>query len=40
MHANIVEGLETKSAAEMHELMKDTLKGWKDDMLELLFADQ
>jgi DNA-binding GntR family transcriptional regulator len=39
MHARIVEGLETKSAAEMHELMKDTLKGWKDDMLKLLFSE-
>src|SRR3989449_1572266 len=38
MHAKIVEGLETKGAEEMHELMKDTLKGWRDDMLELLFA--
>ena len=38
MHAKIVEGLETKSAAEMHKLMKDTIKGWKDDMLELLFS--
>jgi len=38
MHAKIVEGLETKDAAEMHELMKDTLKGWRDDMLELLFS--
>jgi len=38
MHARIVEGLETKSAAEMHELMKNTLKGWRDDMLELLFS--
>ena len=38
MHARIVEGLETKSGAEMRELMRDTLKGWKDDMLELLFS--
>ena len=40
MHAKIVEGFETKSAAEMHELMKDTLKGWKNDMLELLFSQE
>jgi len=40
IHARIVEGLETKNAAEMRELMKNTLKGWRDDMLELLFADQ
>ena len=39
MHASIVEGLETKNAAEMHKLMKDTLKGWKDDMLKLLFSE-
>ncbi|MEP6913151.1 MAG: GntR family transcriptional regulator [bacterium] len=39
MHARIVEGFETKSAAEMRELMKDTLKGWKDDMLKLLFSE-
>jgi len=38
IHARIVEGLETKSAAEMRELMKNTLKGWRDDMLELLFS--
>ena len=37
-HGTIVEGLETKSAAEMRELMRDTLQDWKDDMLELLFA--
>ena len=40
MHARIVEGLETKTAAEMHVLMKDTLKEWKDDMLELLFSQE
>jgi DNA-binding GntR family transcriptional regulator len=38
MHGRIVEGLETKSAAEMRELMRDTISGWKDDMLELLFS--
>ena len=40
MHGRIVEGLETKSAAEMRELMKDSLKGWKDEMLDLLFSDR
>jgi DNA-binding GntR family transcriptional regulator len=39
MHGRIVEGLETKSAAELRELMKDSLKGWKDEMLDLLFSD-
>jgi len=39
MHGRIVEGLETKSAAELRELMKDCLKGWKDEMLNLLFSD-
>ena len=39
MHGRIVEGLETKSAAELRELMKDSLKGWKDEMLSLLFSD-
>ena len=39
MHGRIVEGLETKSAAELRELMKDSLKGWKDEMLNLLFSD-
>ena len=39
MHGRIVAGLETKSAAELRELMKDSLKGWKDEMLNLLFSD-
>ena len=39
MHGRIVEGLETKSAAELRELMKNSLKGWKDEMLDLLFSD-
>jgi len=39
MHGRIVEGLETKSAAELRKLMKDSLKGWKDEMLNLLFSD-
>ena len=40
MHGKIVQGLETKSAAELRELMKDSLKGWKDEMLDLLFSDR
>jgi len=39
MHGRIVDGLETKSAAELRQLMKDSLKGWKDEMLSLLFSD-
>ena len=39
MHAEIVEGLATKSAAELRELMRQSLTGWKDDMLKLLFSD-
>jgi len=27
------------SAEELRELMKDSLEGWTDDMLELLFAE-
>jgi DNA-binding GntR family transcriptional regulator len=40
MHAKIVEALAVKSAPELRELMKDSLKGWKDDMLKLLFSDK
>lgn len=39
MHAKIVEGLAVKSAPELRELMKDSLRGWKDDMLKLLFSE-
>lgn len=39
MHGKIVEALETRTAAELRELMKDSLKGWTDDMLDLLFAE-
>ncbi len=38
MHGEIVDALETKSARELTELMRDSLKGWKDDMLKLLFS--
>jgi DNA-binding GntR family transcriptional regulator len=39
-HGGIVEALASKSAVELRELMKESLKGWKDDMLELLFSDK
>ena len=39
MHGKRVEALATKSAEELRELMKDSLEGWTDDMLELLFAE-
>jgi DNA-binding GntR family transcriptional regulator len=39
MHEEIVAALETKSAAELRQLMKDSLSGWTDDMLDLLFSD-
>ncbi|HEV7395010.1 MAG TPA: GntR family transcriptional regulator [Pyrinomonadaceae bacterium] len=39
MHAKIVEALDVKSTPELRELMKDSLRGWKDDMLKLLFSE-
>jgi len=39
MHARIVDALAEKSTTELRELMKDSLKGWKDDMLKLLFSE-
>ena len=39
MHGKIVEALATRSAAELRELMRDSLKGWTDDMLDLLFSE-
>jgi DNA-binding GntR family transcriptional regulator len=39
MHGEIVEALAEKSAVEVQQLMRNSLKGWKDDMLELLFSD-
>jgi len=39
MHGKIVEALDIKSAPEARELMKDSLRGWKDDMLKLLFSE-
>src|SRR3989440_10224263 len=40
MHARIVEGLETKSGAEMRELMGDILKGWYAVKLEVIFSSK
>ena len=37
-HARIVEALAESSAAEARALMKESLSGWKDDMMTLLFA--
>jgi len=39
MHGRIVEALASRSAAELRELMRDSLKGWTDDMLDLLFSE-
>jgi DNA-binding FadR family transcriptional regulator len=39
MHGQIVEALATKSAIELRQLMRDSLHGWEDDMLKLLFSD-
>ena len=39
MHAAIVEALPKKSAAELREMVKQSLTGWKDEMLDLLFSD-
>ena len=39
MHAAIVEALPQKSAAELREMVKQSLTGWKDEMLDLLFSD-
>ncbi len=37
MHGKIVQALPNKSALELRELMRESLSGWKDDMLKLLF---
>jgi DNA-binding GntR family transcriptional regulator len=39
MHAAIVEALPEKSAAELREMVKQSLTGWKDEMLDLLFSE-
>ena len=38
MHGKIVEAFSNKSASELSELMRQSLSGWKDDMLKLLFS--
>ena len=38
MHKAIVEAIPTKSAAELREMMKQSLADWKSDMLDLLFS--
>jgi len=40
MHAAIVEALPVKSAAELREMVTKSLTGWKDEMLDLLFAEE
>lgn len=40
MHAAIVEALPQKTAAELREMVKQSLTGWKDEMLDLLFSEQ
>jgi DNA-binding GntR family transcriptional regulator len=37
MHGAIVEALEQKNETEVHRLMKESLREWKDDMMTLLF---
>jgi DNA-binding GntR family transcriptional regulator len=37
MHARIVEALAEGSAAQVRALMKESLSGWKNDMMALLF---
>ena len=37
MHSKIVEALADGSAAEVRALMKESLRGWKEDMMTLLF---
>jgi DNA-binding GntR family transcriptional regulator len=39
MHSKIVEAIASKTASEVRELMRESLMGWKDDMLKLLFSE-
>src|SRR6266536_2985781 len=39
MHGQIVEALAQESARELRALMKESLMGWKDDMMKLLFTE-
>jgi len=38
MHGKIVDAMSQMEAAELSELMKSSLSGWKEDMLKLLFS--
>jgi DNA-binding GntR family transcriptional regulator len=40
MHAQILEALPVKDAGELREMVKASLSYWKDDMLQLLFAEK
>ena len=37
MHGKIVAALQKESAAEARKLMKESLRGWKDDMIQMHF---
>jgi DNA-binding GntR family transcriptional regulator len=39
-HMKIVDALPEKSAKELGDLMRHSLSGWKEDMLDLLFAEE
>jgi DNA-binding GntR family transcriptional regulator len=39
-HMKIVDALPEKSAEELGDLMRESLGGWKEDMLNLLFAEE
>ncbi|HEX8890599.1 MAG TPA: GntR family transcriptional regulator [Pyrinomonadaceae bacterium] len=39
-HMKIVDALPEKSAKELGDLMRESLGGWKEDMLNLLFAEE
>lgn len=39
-HMKIVDALPERSAAELGDLMRESLGGWKEDMLNLLFAEE
>jgi DNA-binding GntR family transcriptional regulator len=39
MHSKIVEALAHGTEAEVRDLMKQSLSGWKDDMMMLLFPN-
>src|SRR6266536_2972370 len=39
MHGQIVEALALKRASELRAIMKQTVRGWKSDMMKLLFTE-